>query len=245
MKRDIPGIETELAEDSRVNASGIKVTVEYGHVTLDGSVATHREFRLAEQDARDVVGVGWVTNNLYLRGDERSDIAICVDLDFELAADQLVHGLDIRPSVKGGVVTLEGKVHTLLEKAQAADVVARVRGVQDIVNNLSMDWSSEHSDAALENAVRARLLANVVTALPSVRIHVKVNNGVAVLSGDVDTWAQRTEAARVTLNTEGIWRLDNRLLVNGYDYPWEQWHYQGDFHFDPLYTPQHFFDYGL
>ncbi len=237
-------IKTELSEDGRINASHISIEVEYGHATLKGTVTTQRESRLAEQDVRDVVGVGWVTNNLEVKADTRDDVAIDVGVDFELGVDQLLQVLDIKPAVKAGIVTLTGTVHTLYEKTHAAEVVARVKGVRGVVNKLVMDGDTNQSNTVLEKMVRDRLLQNAITSPAVFRLQVKVNNGIAMLIGRVDTWAQRAEAERVTLGTEGIWRIDNRLQVNGYDYPWDQWQYQGDFHFDPLYTPQHYFDYG-
>jgi osmotically-inducible protein OsmY len=199
---------------------------------------------LAQEDARDVVGVAWVTNNVTVQGDTRNDAAIKIGLDFELGVDPLLQELDIQPSVKGGVLTLAGTVHTLYEKTHAAEVATRVKGIQGIVNKLAVDGDTRQSDTVLDQMVRSRLMQNAITAPAVFRMQAKVNNGIATLTGRVDTWVQRTEAERVALGTEGIWRVDNRLQVNGYDYPWDQQQYKGDFHFDPLYMPTHFFDYG-
>lgn len=237
-------VKTELTNDSRIQTKGITVEVEYGHATLSGTVKTQRESRLAEEDARDVVGVGWVTNDMVVKADPFDDIAIGVGVEFELGVDQLLQKLKIEPSVAAGVVTLAGNVHTLYEKAHAAEVVARVKGVQGITNKLAVDEDTSQSDDLLAQVIHHRLEQNAITAPATYRIQVSVNNNVATLIGRVDTWAQRTEAERVTLGTEGIWKLDDRLQVNGYDYPWDQWEYKGDFHFDPHYTPNHFFDYG-
>jgi hypothetical protein len=47
-----------------------------------------------------------------------------------------------------------------------------------------------------------------------------VHEGIATLTDDVDTWAQRAEAMRVAIHTAGIWSMRNRLIVRGFAYPW-------------------------
>jgi len=40
---------------------------------------------------------------------------------------------------------------------------------------------------------------------------------------DVDNWSEHQEAGRVAFCTDGVWAVDNRLTVNGYDYQWDEW----------------------
>jgi len=47
----------------------------------------------------------------------------------------------------------------------------------------------------------------------------------------------------VALHTEGVWTVDNRLTVHGYDYPWEEWHTKGPYAYDPLYNPYDNYNY--
>jgi len=105
------------------------IKTSYGHVTLDGTVYSHFAKRIAEQDARDVVGVGWVTNNLFTRVDKREDWFLRDDVDFNLETDAVTERFDIGAKVKDGVVTLTGSTHILYQKSHAKSVASRVMGV--------------------------------------------------------------------------------------------------------------------
>ena len=55
------------------------------------------------------------------------------------------------------------------------------------------------------------------------RIQVSVTDGNVILSGDIDTWAQRREAGRMAFITDGVRSVQNRMTIESVDYPWEQW----------------------
>jgi osmotically-inducible protein OsmY len=208
-------------------------------VTLDGSVAGFYQRHTAEQDVRDVVGVGWVTNNLFVRVDKREDWAIRDDVDFNLNTDFILEGFDLDAKVRNGVVTLFGSVHNWYEQTHAGNAASRVRGVKKVINDTKVDWGRSYSDAALAKKIKSRLEWNWTTYWVHNKIDVIVQNGVAILTGDVNTWSERREADRVAFHTEGIWEVDNQLTVDGYDYPWDEWHYKGAYLYEPLYHPHH------
>jgi len=56
-----------LADDPRIDASGMEVTVKDGEVTLDGTVESRVDRRRAEDCAEEVSGVAHVQNNLRRR----------------------------------------------------------------------------------------------------------------------------------------------------------------------------------
>jgi osmotically-inducible protein OsmY len=215
-------VQTALHQDSRVNAADNFLTVSGGHVTLDGFVANQAEKRIAEQDARAVGGVGWVTNGLFARVDGREDWAIQDDVNFTFDTDYLLESSDLKPQVKNGVLTLSGVVHTEHEKAHAQEVASRVKGVKQVVNQISVSRVHQHSETAVLKAIKQRLKWNWITHRVSDEIEVTVKDGVATLSGEVQTWAQRNEAEQVAFKTAGVWAVDNKLSVQGYDYPWEE-----------------------
>jgi osmotically-inducible protein OsmY len=217
-------VRAELDQDWRLIDSDISATVSHGHVTLDGSVPNHSEKRLAEKDVRDVVGVGWVTNNLFARVDEREDNLIELDVNFDLTTDSTVGAFDIKPSVVNGVVTLSGDVHTWYQKFHAGELAAGVRGVRQVINDIAVARTNWESDAELTEKIAKRLTWNWTTWLVHDDIGVTVKNGVATLTGDVNKWSQRKEAGDVAIETPGVWKVDNRLTVKGYDYPWDEWY---------------------
>jgi osmotically-inducible protein OsmY len=217
-------VRDELDHDWRLDPSDVNVKVSGGHVVLDGSVYSHYERRVAAQDAQDVVGVEWVTNNLFARTDTREDPLIRKDVQFDLDTDATVGDFGIASSVVDGIVTLEGDVHTWYQKAHAGELAAGVRGVKRVINDIDvarMDW---RSDAELTEALQNGLKWNWTTWWVHDDIGVTVKNGVATLTGDVNKWSQRKASGEIAINTPGIWEVDNRITVKGYDYPWDEWH---------------------
>ena len=83
-----------------------------------------------------------------------------------------------------------------------------------------------HSGNAVADEIRSSFKWHWATHWIADRIHVRVEEGVATLTGDVDSWAQRREAGQVAFDTEGVWKVVNRLTVKGYDYEWENWNYE-------------------
>lgn len=225
----------ELKQDDRINADNIIVKASFGHVTLDGSVHSHYQRRTAEQDVRDVIGVGWVTNNLFTEVDKRADRFVQDDIAFNLYTDFTLQGFDLKPRVKDGVVTLSGEVHNWYEKSHARDLASNVKGVRKVISKISVHYAVSKPDSQLAKDIERRLLWNWTTLPTHNDINVTVNNGIAKLTGDVDTWAERNTAATVAFKTDGIWRVDNRLTVNGYDYRWDDWFYSGPYDYNPYY----------
>src|SRR5919202_1749 len=54
-----------------LDASEIRLRVEKGEVTLDGTVDSRRARRIAEDVADEVSGVSYIQNNLRVRGQDR------------------------------------------------------------------------------------------------------------------------------------------------------------------------------
>jgi len=235
-KRPVPSdsdlkkaVREELKMDSRVNASGIKVRVSYGSVTLSGTVDNHKQKKVAEQDANNVVGVVWVSNKLFARADQRANWIVRDDVAFNLDTDATTEGFDLGVKVKDGVVTLSGSVNNWYERSHAGDVASRVTGVKDVINRIDVDFYNpavvrrEHYSAQVAKAIRRGLKANWSTRWVADSIRVTVDNGIATLTGEVDTWYQRSEAADVAYTTKGVWEVKNKLAVEDYDYEWDDY----------------------
>ena len=111
-----------LDQDGRLVANEIGIRTSLGEVTLDGSVYSDYEKGIAEQDAKNVVGVAWVKNNLFVRADQREDWAIADDVHFNLNTDAVTEGFGLGTSVTNGTVTLTGTVHSWYQWSHAYDV---------------------------------------------------------------------------------------------------------------------------
>jgi osmotically-inducible protein OsmY len=218
-------IRDELLQDSRIDDSNIDATVFSGNVTLTGSVPTHYQKRIVGDDATNVVGVGWVSNNLYVRGDRRDDLNISADIISDLAADDLLWDQGVTVMVRGGTVTLSGRVDNWYDKDHASLIASRVRGVRDVVNNIKVGKNRDISDVMLARNIKDQLNRDWITFPVGDAVSVKVKDGLVTLTGEVNTWAEYDEAEDVALNTVGVWAVHNELSVTGYDYHWEEWRF--------------------
>jgi osmotically-inducible protein OsmY len=217
-------IRAELAQDLRlIDPNELSIAVVNGDVTLGGTVSSYDQKQLAGRDVRDVVGIGWVDNLLTVKAPWRDDFFLRNDIQFDMDTDPYLNDEDIRIRVKQGEVTLTGQVNTFYQKLHAGEVASRVLGVREVVNVLTVRQPLKFSDGALKQRISKRLAADAITGPVADRITVNVENAKAVLSGDLDSWAQYREAARIALLTDGVSGVDNRLSVAGAKRYWEQW----------------------
>ena len=217
-------VEAELMTDLRLRPEEISVDAVAGHVMLFGSVPSLREKRIAEQDARDIVGTAWVTNQLIVYRTQRDDSAIRDQIVFNMGTDPYLSKFNIDVTVAEGVVTLVGDVPSLFEKERAAHLAIDVLGVGKVVNDLSVRGMLALRDDVLKRQVVQRLEQDWKIAWVYEHIRVDVTDDVVRLTGDVNTWSERQEAGRVALRTHGVLAVDNRLTVRGVPYPWDEWH---------------------
>ncbi len=213
-------VNQELFQDLRLNPFNIQVSSEYGNVTLRGTVPLYFDKRLAEQDAKNVVGVMAVRNLLQVTAEPRSNSDLARDIMTVIDSDSEVNGQDIKVKVDNGVVTLSGNVNQSYEKYEAERVAGNVRGVLDVIDNITINKSPKYTDQELQKRIEDRLKAHAETAPVTDKIHVSVLSGDAILSGDVNLWSQRWEAGNITRKTDGIWDVQNNIKVEGYSYPW-------------------------
>ncbi len=216
-------VSDELAHDPRVDATHVVVDTEDGHVTLAGQVADLVQRRLAGADTRDVLGVVWVTNDLTVEPPHREDWAIQDGVRAALDDDPLLADdhLDVR--VLDGFVFMSGTVSSPEARQVASADAAGVRGVRKVVNELHVEPPLAVADADLATSIANRLHWNQVTAPVGDAIQVGVDGGVVTLNGNVETWAERQEAARVALRTAGVVAVSNQLEINGIAAPWDSW----------------------
>jgi osmotically-inducible protein OsmY len=211
--------------------------VNNGFVTLIGEVTDLQAKRAAENDARNVVGVFGVTNNLKVR-------PLNIPDDSELEAE-IVKGIHRNPIIEkwnidvnanNGIVSLSGSVGTYFEKAQAENVAANTKGVVDVWNNIDVtydysynykyydyyDWNSYFpplfdikrlsllSDTEIKNNIESELWWS-----PYVReddVEVTVKNGTAILEGTVETRREKVNA-EINAIEGGAIEVDNNLVV--------------------------------
>ena len=233
-------LEKALFYDPRVNSAEIEVNSSYGVVALRGEVGSLQARQAAERDAQNTVGVLSVTNRLKVRPEVLiGDTALAREVENALARDAVTESWEIDVSATDGVVTLTGIVDNYYEKSRADIVAGSINGVEGVKNlltvvdlrspytvdpyyepwaPLSRDWYdyqaptvTMRSDTEIKESIESELWWSPF--VDSDEVTVTVNNGVATLTGTVDSWSERLTARENALEGGAIWVV-NDLLVN-------------------------------
>jgi osmotically-inducible protein OsmY len=212
-------VRDALLQDLRiVNPFRIQVEANNGRVTLHGVVASRYQQSIAVQDSYEVVGVIGVTDLTTVGIERRDDKTVHEFIRSALDTDSALNKFNLSIGVKGGIVTLSGEVQTAYEKAHAVDIASRVKGVRNVIDHIKITTIFGYSDTVLKKLIETRLAHNGQTHPIVGKIDLQLKGGVVTLIGTVDTWAQRTEAARVAALTDGVQSVVNRLRINGVNY---------------------------
>ncbi len=122
-----------LDEEEEFDFSAVQVSVDRGHVTLTGHVASIKAKRRAEALARGILGVVGVTNHLITDGDLKARVITA------LAADPRTALLDVEVACSLGKITLSGTVPSEAHKNAVLEVVRHVPGVVAVEEALTID----------------------------------------------------------------------------------------------------------
>jgi osmotically-inducible protein OsmY len=135
-------VRARLDGDPRLaHADEIAVTAYGNEVTLRGTVGSFSELRAAVSDARGIVGVVAVVEELQVRrldNDRRGDAEIRGAALQRLVSDASIPSDDLDVRVLNGRVTLRGDVDFQVESDTAFDHVARLRGVTGVTNEIEV-----------------------------------------------------------------------------------------------------------
>ena len=207
-------VELSFRHDPRLEHSSVNVSVEDGVVILGGAVNHLKAKTSAAQDARDIIGVMWVDNQLMVQPEMKwpRDAEVQKELNAALIWDPRLVGSQIRAAVINHVAYLTGDVDSLQEQAEAQDVASRTKGVVEVRNRLRVAsppeffyYDQPYSDyevfgGPLPLKSDAQIKKEIEHAFfwsPFVHrndINVKVDNGVVKLTGTVGSWIGYEEA---------------------------------------------------
>ncbi len=224
-------VQDALIYDPRVQISTVRILVDENAVTLRGTVDSLKAKRAAADDARNTVGVARVKNRLKVRPkDSLTDRQI--ERNIEKALDRNIYAerYEIDAEVENGIAYLEGAVDTFLEKAQADNVASEIKGVVDVENNLVVenvydpyiydpylddwyiydyDWyqyqpgKTMASDSEIRDEINDEMWWSPF--VDSDQVNVSVENGVATLTGKVDSWSEYYAANENALEGGATW----------------------------------------
>lgn len=225
-------IETTFQLNEYLNPANITTEVQGGQVTLSGSVDDEVQRDLAEQLALSIDGVDMVQNNLVVGTapappaprtwrQKVQDATVSAAVRSRLLYHREFKGLQIGVSTENGVVTLYGVVSGEGQKERIAQLAADTRGVQRVINNLTVvetegptaleKVGQALSDEWVEKRVETSILMNRHVSI--LDLNVDVADGVCVLTGTVDTAAQKELARLIAANTTGVTEVINDVHV--------------------------------
>ena len=189
-------VRDALFYDPRVASFDVNVHASNGVVTLTGIVDNAAAKRAAESDARNVAGAWGVRNHLKVRPEVvPPDDVLERRVERALADDPYVDRWDVDVAAFFGKVHLTGTVNSSFEKGRAEERAARVRGVTEVVNRLAYDHEWEWKpDWEIRVDVKDQLFWSPFVDSDAVKVN--VDNGVVTLTGEVDSWAERADAAK-------------------------------------------------
>lgn len=92
---------------------------------------------------------------------------------------------------------------------------SRTQELKDRASAAAQSTGAYLSDTEITTAVKSKLLADKKVSSSS--IHVETNDGVVMLTGAVDTAAERTRASYVARHTHGVRRVEDRLTIGRHE----------------------------
>lgn len=211
-------VQDAIKWEPLLSAAEIGVTAKDGVVTLTGTVDSYWKKTEAEEAARNVAGVKVVVENIEIRfandSFKKSDNDIATEVlnayqwNLEVPKDK------VKVKVEKGWVTLEGQLDWNFQKDAAIDAVRSLPGVMGVTNNITIQANTK--DKIEKEDIESALERN--WSLSDQEIGVKVSGTKVILTGTVDSWYQKSEAARIAWNAPGVWSVQNDLVV---DYAYE------------------------
>lgn len=202
----------ELAWVPNFNEAHVGVTARDGVVTLTGHVASFAEKFEAERAVGRVAGVKAIAQELEIRYFENSghgDEQIAKQAADVLAWDLLVPKNQVKVKIDKGWATLIGEVDWFYQKNSAESDLRKLYGVLGITNQITIKPNVQAFD--VKNKIAAALKRN--TELEAEKIVVTVDGGKVTLTGEVDSYFERTLAENTVWSAPGVTQVNDFIKV--------------------------------
>jgi osmotically-inducible protein OsmY len=207
-------VEEELQwEPSVHDANAIGVAVKSGVTTLTGHAKSYAEKWAAERAAERVSGVTAIVSELDVHvpsSFERTDEEIAQAAVNALGWNLSVPGGRIKVEVSKGWITLKGDVDWQYQRDAAEGAVRNLVGVKGVAN--SVDLKSPVSQAAVKSDIEAALKRSA--QLDAQSIGVQAAGHSVILTGSVQSYAEKKEAERAAWAAPGVYSVDNRISIH-------------------------------
>jgi hyperosmotically inducible protein len=201
-----------------LSPNAVRVSVQQGVVTLDGSVPSAWAMSEAIDEANDVDDVQSVVNRLTVRtGESDQRVAEAIARDIRNYVFYSIYD-DVNVRVNNGVVTLTGRVTMPYKAAEMAELASRVGGVREVRNEIDTLPVSTFDDQ-LRYAIASQIYRDSMfwkyAIQPNPPIHIVVENGRVTLTGVVNSEIEKRQAGIIARSTFGTLGVDNQLRVEG------------------------------
>lgn len=205
-------VSDELLWDPKIDNSAIAVSANDGVVSLRGTVASFRQKREAQKDAKHVSGVKGVTNELEVRiltKDRRADADLRGDVLQALVLNSVVPRT-VDANADDGKVTLTGTANWMFQRDEAESVASSVRGVISVDNEVDLvpPGPSAHD---VQHSIKKAMERNAKLDADSVTV--ESENGTVTLHGTVSSWADHDAALDAAWAALGVTRVKDHIEV--------------------------------
>jgi osmotically-inducible protein OsmY len=205
-------VQNALKWEPLLHAAEIGVTAKDGIVSLTGVVSSYAKKMEAESAAKKVIGVRALVEDIKVKFPSawsKTNVEIADEVLSALNSNSSIPKDKVKVKVEDGWITLEGELPWNYQKEIAKKSVQYLTGVTGVTNNIKI--KSEVHDAIEKKDVEDAIKRS--WSIDDSDIKVSVSGTTVTLTGTVDSWYQRDEAARIAWNTPGIWHVNNELIV--------------------------------
>lgn len=142
----------------------------------------------------------------------KTDEGIAKDVVDSLYWDSRVDASKVAVTVNEGIVSLSGTVSSYSERAAALEDAWIITGVQDVKNQLQVDFRTEvPSDSEIKSNIEQAFTWD--NDLYPFDIQISVETGWVTLEGTVDAFWKKVRAEDLAFSMRGATKVTNKIVV--------------------------------
>ena len=218
MKTDLElqkDIMEELKWQPLLKSSDIGIYVNDGIVTLNGFVDSYSKKRLAESVVFRMKGVKAVAEEITVRFDtdiKNSDTEIAEASIIALKTNSLIPQDKIKITVEDGWITTKGEVEWLYEKEAVRQALENILGVRGVSNLVTIYPKVTFNVNEIKKKISAAFHRSATIDSNNIVIEVVANK--VIISGIVQSYAEKLDAEHSAWNAPGVTVVENNLEVD-------------------------------